>query len=148
MWVIDKLRAHLGTLHGKKITLLGLTYKPGTDTLRRSLSLECARHLLNLGAQIHAHDPVIDALPDEWSERIFLAKSPLEALHGSYALVLCTKWDDYVNLGGEEILEIMNRPLIIDPMRFFFESFGKNPRIEYITVGFSTAKKGARNFGY
>jgi UDPglucose 6-dehydrogenase len=148
MWVIDKLREHLGNLYGKKITLLGLTYKPGTDTLRRSLSLECARHLFDLGAQIHAHDPVIDVLPDEWSGRIFLAKSPLEALRGSHAMVLCTNWDDYGKLKEEEILEIMNRPLIIDPMRFLFESFGKNPHIEYMSVGFSTAKKGARYFEY
>ena len=64
-WPLRKLRERLGKLAGRRIALLGLTYKPGTDTLRRSAAVELALALRAEGASVAAFDPAVRALPDD-----------------------------------------------------------------------------------
>src|SRR5580704_7433678 len=59
-WAIRKLREELGSLTGKRIAVLGLTYKPNTDTLRRSLAIELCRLLQTEGVEVRAFDPVAE----------------------------------------------------------------------------------------
>ncbi|MDR1908142.1 MAG: nucleotide sugar dehydrogenase [Holosporales bacterium] len=140
MWVIDKLISRLGSLKGKKIALLGLAYKPGTNTLRRSLSIECAENLLSIGACVCAHDPMISELPPEWRDRISMADSVRDALNKAHAFILCTGWDEYRAMSESDIVGVMTRPLLIDPARFLFDKFGESNTIEYIAVGFDPGK--------
>src|SRR4029077_10579862 len=63
LWSIRKLREELGELSGKRIAILGLPYKPGTDTLRRSLAVETCYRLIGMGARLTAYDPVVRELP-------------------------------------------------------------------------------------
>ena len=66
--LIEKIKNILGSLRNKKIAILGLTYKPGTSTLRRSMSLEIAKKLLLSGAKIKAFDPKVNELPKIYSK--------------------------------------------------------------------------------
>jgi UDPglucose 6-dehydrogenase len=92
-WARSKLVNVLGTLRGKTIALWGLTYKPGTDTLRRSEAVELARWLTAEGAQVRAHDPAVSRIPD--GVPVTLCASPADALRGADALVVATEWPDY-----------------------------------------------------
>jgi UDPglucose 6-dehydrogenase len=64
-WARRRLVATLGSLAGRTVAVWGLTYKPGTDTLRRSTAVELCRWLLAQGALVRAHDPAAAALPDD-----------------------------------------------------------------------------------
>lgn len=93
-WALQKLRAVLGSLAGKTIAVWGLTYKPGTDTLRRSASVELCRAMLAEGADVRAFDPVITALPPEL-DGATLCSGTVDALRDADALVVATEWPQF-----------------------------------------------------
>jgi len=110
--VIQKLQKHLGKLRGKKVALLGLAFKAGTDDLREAPSLVLASRLLAEGAEVHAWDPV--AKPGELMQGAFLHDNVLDAVEGADAAVIVTEWDELSGLASKEVREAMARPLIID----------------------------------
>src|ERR687896_2527784 len=87
--VIQKLQKHLGKLRGKKVALLGLAFKAGTDDLREAPSLVLASRLLAEGAEVRAWDPV--ARPGELMKGATLCDSVLEAVTGADAAVIVTE---------------------------------------------------------
>jgi UDPglucose 6-dehydrogenase len=70
-WVRRKLQQTFGSLFGVTIALWGLTYKPGTDTLRRSLAVELCDWLLEQGTTVRVYDPVVKQLPEHWAGRVW-----------------------------------------------------------------------------
>jgi UDPglucose 6-dehydrogenase len=110
--VIQKLQKHLGKLRGKKVALLGLAFKAGTDDLREAPSLVLASRLLAEGAEVRAWDPV--ARPGELMKGATLCDSVVEAVTGADAAVIVTEWDELRGLASPEVREAMARPLIID----------------------------------
>ena len=118
-----------------QVAVLGLTYKPGTDTLRRSISIELCEWLVEQGVLVHAHDPVVKVLPKELTQKMKLSSSPLAALEGVSALVIGTEWPEYQSLAAEKVLSVMREPLVIDPNRFLIKTLGSDPRFRYVTIG-------------
>jgi UDPglucose 6-dehydrogenase len=110
--VIQKLQKHLGRLRGKKVALLGLAFKAGTDDMREAPSLVLASRLLAEGAEVRAWDPV--ARPGELMKGAVLCDSVLEAVTGVDAAVIVTEWDELRGLASKEVREAMARPLLID----------------------------------
>jgi UDPglucose 6-dehydrogenase len=110
--VIQKLQKHLGKLRGKKIALLGLAFKAGTDDMREAPSLVLASRLLAEGAEVRAWDPV--ARPGELMKGAVLYDSVAEAVADADAAVIVTEWDELRGLATKEVRESMARPLIID----------------------------------
>ncbi|MCI0561138.1 MAG: nucleotide sugar dehydrogenase, partial [Nitrososphaera sp.] len=92
VWPRRRLLETLGDLHAETIAILGLTYKPGTDTLRRSTAIETCRWLHEQGASIVAYDPVVRTLPNELAEFINLCSSVEKALYGATAAFVSTEW--------------------------------------------------------
>ena len=111
--LLTRLRRELGGLEGKTIALLGLTYKPGTDTLRRSIALEIGRDLLAAGAAVRAFDPMIAQLP-AGAPAIALAADAESAALGSDALVITTEWPEFAGLDWARLGAGMKRPLVFD----------------------------------
>jgi len=110
--VIQKLQKHLGRLRGKKVALLGLAFKAGTDDMREAPSLVLASRLLAEGTEVRAWDPV--ARPGELMQGAVLCDSVLEAVTGADAAVIVTEWDELRELASPQVREAMARPLIID----------------------------------
>ena len=110
--VIQKLQKHLGKLRGKKIALLGLAFKAGTDDMREAPSLVLASRLLAEGAEVRAWDPV--ARPGDLIKGAVLHKTVAEAVRDADAAVIVTEWDELRGLASKEVLDAMARPLIID----------------------------------
>jgi len=108
--LIGRLRLEIGPLEGKTVALLGLTYKPGTDTLRRSIALEIARDLRAAGALVRAFDPMIASLPAT-APAIALASDALAAATGADALILTTEWPEFGRLDWKRMGAAMRRPL-------------------------------------
>lgn len=112
--VIGKLKRHLGTLDGKVITLLGLTFKPATDDTREAASLVLAGRLLAEGVKVRAYDPIIDSETLEPLRGIDICASAESALEGADAAVLVTEWPELVELDWASLRPTMRQPLVVD----------------------------------
>jgi UDPglucose 6-dehydrogenase len=134
-WVRRKLATVLGDLKEQKVAVWGLTYKPGTNTLRRSDSVELCTWLSSQGAVVSAHDPAIDVLPEALAKEFALASTPIDALQGAAAVVMATGWPLYKTLNADAISSAMASPIVIDPNRFLEETLGGDARVQYFTVG-------------
>jgi UDPglucose 6-dehydrogenase len=110
--VVGKLKKHLGHLAGKRIALLGLAYKAGTDDLREASSIVLAARLLAEGAEVTAWDPV--ASPRDELRGATLAGSALEAVTGADAAVIVTEWEELRELVREDVRAAMRTPLFVD----------------------------------
>lgn len=110
-----KLRSRLGSLNGKRIAVLGLTFKPATDDLREAPSLPVIAQLISEGAIVTAHDPVAVAHAGErLPPGVHLADSAVECLRDADAALLVTEWPEYTAIAPEIWLQHMRRPLVID----------------------------------
>jgi UDPglucose 6-dehydrogenase len=134
-WAQRRLQQLLKEIPGRVIAVWGLTYKPGTDTLRRSSSVELCTWLVNRGATVCAHDPAIRVRPPDLVGGVALADSALSAVEGASALVISTPWPEYRQVAAEEVAARMTRPLILDASRFTRETLGSAAGIEYVSVG-------------
>jgi UDPglucose 6-dehydrogenase len=112
--IIRKLEKIFGTVKGLQIGVLGLTYKAGTSTLRRSAAIEIIGDLVAAGASVKAFDP--KASPEEVQRHIefeFISDAYACAT-GSDALIILTEWPEFKGLDYKKIKSLMNRPVIID----------------------------------
>ena len=145
-WAQRKLRELLGAgrgdggaLSGATIGVWGLTYKPGTDTLRRSSAVELCRWLAGEGAVVRAHDPAVTNLPAELDAGISLCETALQAAEGASALVVCTAWPDYREVSAEQLLSVLETPIVIDAAGFLAKTLGAEPEhLRYARVGSSS----------
>ncbi len=110
--VIGKLKKHLGDIRGRRIALLGLAFKPGTDDMREAASLVLAGRLLAEGAQVVGWDPVVRDL--NGLAGVEIAASPQAALAGADACVIVTEWPEIVGLDWPGLTETMQHPVVID----------------------------------
>ncbi|MDA8915098.1 nucleotide sugar dehydrogenase [Alphaproteobacteria bacterium] len=94
-WVRRKLREQFPDLTGIKVAVWGLTYKPGTNTLRRSLSVELCDWLIEQKAVIQVHDPVVETLPARWQGLVSHNAQSLDAVAGADVLVVGTEWPEF-----------------------------------------------------
>lgn len=134
-WAGRRLAALLGDLRGATVAVWGLTYKPGTDTLRRSSAVELCLWLAEQGARVQAHDPAVRALPADLAGRLELRAAPLDALAGAAALVVATEWPEFRDITAEALLAAMPAPVVVDANRFLLRTLGSDPRIRYASVG-------------
>jgi len=138
-WVRRTLISHLGELRGLRIGIWGLTYKPGTDTLRRSASVELCEWLLEQGAIPATHDPAVRTLPPDLAGRIDLLPDALSAVRDADALVLMTPWPEYRLIPLSSVVAELRQPFVVDPSRFLASVLGSDPGIRYSAVGLGQA---------
>jgi UDPglucose 6-dehydrogenase len=126
--LIKRIEAAVTPLRGRKVGILGLTYKRGTNTLRRSVSLELADQLAGAGATVTAFDPLVS--PNEVAGLSFhFAREPAEVARAADALVVVTPWDGLTVHHLRDWGKIMSRRLIFDAGNFF-------SRRELVAAGF------------
>ena len=110
--VIGKLERRIGPLRGKRVALLGLAFKPGTDDMREAPSLVLAGRLLSEGAEVTAWDPVADGRSQ--LHGVEVAESALGALTGADAAVIVTEWPEVSELDWAAAGERMRGRVVID----------------------------------
>ena len=136
-WSLDQLRRKLAPLRGKAIAVLGLSYKPGTDAIRRSSSIELVRELLDEGAIVAAFDPAVRTLPGELDTAITLAKDARDALQNADAVVVATEWPEFRELSADDFTQRMAGRLILDPAAFL-TSIRNHPDLTVLSIGCAT----------
>ena len=133
--VVGKLLAQLGSLVGKRVALLGLTFKPDTDDMREASSLVLAARLQGEGAEVVAYDPVGADAASALLDRVELAPSAMDALDGADAAVLVTEWPQFAELDWEEAAGRMARPLLIDGRNYLEPERLRAAGFEYQGIG-------------
>ena len=128
-WVQRRLKRRFPELRRRKVAVLGLTYKPGTDTLRRSSAVELCRWLFEQGTDVRAHDPKAQlAAAEEALGAVRVCDSAAEALHDAEAVVIATPWPEYAQLRAAEL------PTVFDPHGVLAKA-APGTQVEYHAVG-------------
>jgi UDPglucose 6-dehydrogenase len=134
-WVMRKLGERFGTPAGRRVALLGLTYKPATSTLRRSTAIELADTLCTSGATVIAFDPAVPELPAELGGQFGITHSASAALAGADAVVLATPWPEFRDLDWPALMASMKEAVVIDPNWFLASQLRDRPGVTYAAVG-------------
>src|SRR5215469_3955217 len=111
----DKIAAACGgNLAGKRLAVLGLTFKPNTDDMRDAASLEILPRLVAAGACIHAFDPEgMDEAKKLMPELVY-CRDAYQTMAGADGLVLLTEWNEFRGLDLDRVRDLLARPLVID----------------------------------
>jgi UDPglucose 6-dehydrogenase len=138
LWAHRQLARRLAPLAGRRIALLGLAYKPGTEALRRSAAVELLRMLVADGATVSAFDPAVRALPPEFRNAVSLAATATGALNGAEAAVICTEWPEFRTLSAQDFSSSMSGQLVLDPGRCLGAQVFADPALTVVSVGMAS----------
>ena len=136
---LRKVRQAVWVLKGKKIGVLGLAFKGGTDDTRHSPALRIVELLLEEGSRLRVHDPQVSeaslpALPAQ-AGRLEYCSSPYDAASDAQALLILTDWRDYRELDLPRLRELMEVPVIIDGRNLLSPEAAASAGFEYIDMG-------------
>lgn len=135
---IRKVRQALWTLKGKRLAVLGMAFKGGTDDIRESPAIAIARSLLRLGCEIVAYDPAAaERARGEFAPgtRIRFAESAYEAAAEADALLVLTDWEEFAALDIERLREQLKHPIVIDGRNVFAREPMVKAGFSYFSVG-------------
>jgi len=137
--VARKLTETCGSLQGITVGVLGLTYKPGTSTLRRSIALEIISELTSLGAAVKAFDPRAnrEELPD--IANFEFCPDASAVAEGSDALVIVTEWPEFRDLDFAAIKMSMRTPVLVDAQNMLDANEMTGMGFQYLGVGRGSA---------
>jgi UDPglucose 6-dehydrogenase len=135
---VRKVRQALWTLKGKRLGVLGLSFKGGTDDVRESPAIAIIHRLLKEGCQIAAFDPAANARARaEFPEgsRITFEKSAYEAATDADAVLVLTEWEEFAALDLERLRARMKQPILLDGRNLFSAQQMEKAGFIYYSVG-------------
>ena len=137
--VVKKLRRRLHGLRGRRVGLLGLAFKPGTDDLRDAPAVEIAEQLIRAGASVVAHDPVVRAVPGV--EQIRLVDDPYDVAARADAVALLTEWPEYSELELDALCDRMRGNVFLDGRNLFDPAKVEAAGLTYEGIGRRAPKR-------
>src|SRR5688572_27528146 len=133
---IGKLQKHLGSLVGKEIALLGISFKPNTDDVREATALVLAHRLLGEGASVRIYDPVALENAGDLLGGATTCKTAEDALEGADAAVLVTEWPEFRELDwAGAAKDLMRNPLVVDGRNFLDDEALRAAGFTYEGIG-------------
>lgn len=137
--VVERAERLLGSLAGKRVAVLGLAFKPGTDDVREAASIDVIRELLARGAEVSVHDPVAtENARNLLDKTVHYASSAEDCLDGADLAIIATEWPEYASLTPNKIKTKMRNPLLIDGRRVLNPQPLEEAGIKVYTVGRSS----------
>lgn len=125
-----------GSVEGKTIAVLGLTFKPGTDDVRESPSLVIVPELLKAGATIRTYDPHgMKEASKMLNGNISWCADSFEAMEGADALVILTEWNEFRSLDLTKVKALLRKPLVIDLRNIYKRMDMQKHGFHYVSVG-------------
>lgn len=112
--LMGKLRRLLGSLEGRTVGVLGLSFKPNTDDMREARSLSVISLLEEEGCQVKAYDPVAMETTAKFFPAVTYCTDAYKVAAGSDALILVTEWDEFRELDMKRVSSLMKHPILID----------------------------------
>ena len=130
--IVTLVKQNIGKINGKKLTILGVAFKPGTDDIRGSVSIDLVKRLLKLGAKITIHDPkALENARKIFHDNTKYVKSVPSALKDCQCAIIMTQWKDYEKINNKTIKQ-MAKKFIIDTRRVLYN---KNLDAKYYAIG-------------
>jgi UDPglucose 6-dehydrogenase len=134
--LIDKISGIIDSVQNRDVGILGLAFKPNTNSVAGSASLRLAQSLIAKGARVRAYDPV--AIPEarmELNGTVFYCDTPYAAAEGVDALVVGTGWPEFRTLDFARIKHLLKRPLIVDTKNLLDSVRLRALGFQYVGVG-------------
>ena len=134
--LLDKISTAIETVQNKDVGILGLAFKPNTNSVAGSASVQLAQNLLAKGARVRAYDPV--AIPEarqQLNGMVKYCETPYAAAEGVDALVLGTGWPEFRTLDFAKIRHLLKHPVIIDTKNLLDSSRLRAMGFQYMGVG-------------
>ena len=139
--IVNKIKNILKpNIKNKVIAFLGVTFKPNTDDLRESPSLEIIPRLRKLGVKIHAHDPAFNSefIKIKKFDKVKWYGNVLDAIKNADLLVIHTEWNEYRGLDLLKVKKELKNPIILDLRNIFNLNDMKKFNIKYYGIGFKS----------
>lgn len=134
--MIDKIKKAVGgELAGRRIGVLGLSFKPETDDVREAPALRIIRGLLGEGAEVRAFDPVAMAPAAFVLSGFTCCEDAYQVCKGADALVLATEWNQFRMLDLGRVRELLARPVLVDLRNIYEPEALRAAGFEYLSVG-------------
>ncbi|NTZ42290.1 UDP-glucose/GDP-mannose dehydrogenase family protein [Altererythrobacter sp. SALINAS58] len=132
--VVDALGGE-DAARGKKVALLGLTFKPNTDDMRDSPAIAVAQTLNDAGVEVTAYDPEGMELARPLMPGVEMASSPYSAIDGADAVVLVTEWDAFRALDLNRVKNLLRSPIMVDLRNIYSPQAMQTAGFTYYSVG-------------
>jgi len=133
---LRKVRSVLWTLRGKRLGVLGLAFKGGTDDIRESPALLLVQELLREGCHICAYDPAaMDRARDVLPSTVEYAAGPYEAATAADALLILTEWEEFAALDLARLRKLLKYPIVIDGRNLYDPATMSAQGFSYYSVG-------------
>ncbi|MEM9989711.1 MAG: UDP binding domain-containing protein, partial [Pseudomonadota bacterium] len=133
--MVKRVEAAVGALSGKTIAVLGLTFKPNTDDMRDSPSLDLIPALEAAGATIRAHDPEgMEEAKPHFAD-ILYCDGPYHAMEGADACVILTEWNAYRALDLPRVKSLLTTPIIVDLRNVYDPEVMAKEGFHYSSIG-------------
>ncbi len=133
--MVEKITQSVGDLKGKRLAVIGLSFKPNTDDMREAPSVDIIQMLQKSGAHIVACDPAAINEAKKVLTGVDFVESPYEAIQGADAMILMTEWNPYRNLDLEQLKKGMKTPVMIDLRNIYDPKQIMAMGFQYVSVG-------------
>ncbi len=134
--MVEKILGALdGAVKGKRVGVLGLSFKPETDDMRDAPSIDILRSLIERGADVQAYDPAAMQHMSKIVPEIRLCGSEYEACEGAHALVIITEWNQFRMLDLERVKRCLRDPVVVDLRNVYEPSAMRAAGFQYTCVG-------------
>lgn len=134
-FVLQKIKEALWIIKDKSIAVLGLAFKPNTDDLRNSPSIDLIKALIREGAKIRVYDPKAMEKAKNILKDVIFCKNSYQASSGADCLIIATEWNEFKELDFLKLKKILGRPLIVDGRNIYEPKHLKRLGFTYIGVG-------------
>jgi UDPglucose 6-dehydrogenase len=124
-----------GDARGRKVALLGLTFKPNTDDMRDAPSIAIAQTLADAGARVSAYDPEGMEQAKPLMPGVAMAASPYDAIEGADAIVIVTEWDAFRALDIERVKTLAKSPVLVDLRNIYEPAEIRAAGLTYVSIG-------------
>jgi len=124
-----------GKVKGKTIAILGLTFKPNTDDMRDSVSLDVVPALQKAGAVVRAYDPEGMDEAKKLLEDVVWCKDAYEAMQGADAVAILTEWNEFRALDIKKMKKLLKKPVMIDLRNIYKPDEMRAAEFTYVSVG-------------
>jgi len=140
--IVQMVKQKMGSLEGKNVAILGLTYKPNTDVIEESAAVKIAVALLQGGAKLSLYDPagMSNAKRVLGEKDIRYADTVKECLQGADFCILATPWDEFKSLRPQDFTANMRRPVLLDCWRLFNQA-EFSQEMDCTTIGLNSGVK-------
>ena len=135
--VVELARELIGDFRGRRVSVLGLAFKPGTDDVRDAVSIKIVRKLLEEGAKVVVYDPkAMDNAKRIFGGDVKYANSVEECLKNSECAIIVTEWDEFRKLKPEDFIRFMRNPAVVDGRRIYDPEVYSR-KLKFKAIGFN-----------